>query len=274
MSKWFLYQNDEVTGPLSAQQLSERIEESADKATVWGLGKSEWLPAQQWLQQIQKQKLQGHPIEDEQDAQAKWYYSLPEENKKFGPLSFYDLRDELEQVPDLNKVFIWTKQMTDWQAFYQCSELLKKMNIRQQQVPRIHINGQIEITTDQNTFKASAYDLSLTGLGAEQCEGELQLNQRVKLNIKSPEFEEDLQVEAVVRHTVEGRAGFEFENLSSLNQNHIMNCFKARNQQAAQEPADQAPQSQEAQQEEPTLVEQQEAEASDETQVDNEPLAA
>ena len=230
MSKWFLCQNEEVEGPLNVAQLSERIEglENANTAMVWGLGKSEWQPAPQWLQHIQQQKLQGHPLEDDEDSQNKWYYSLPEENKKFGPLNFHDLQAELKQIHDLNKVFIWTKQMTDWQPFYQCSELLKKMNIRQQQVPRIQLNGQVEIITDEGQLQAALCDLSLTGVGVEQCSGELQMNQRVKLNIKSPDFEEALQVEALVRHAADGCAGFEFEKLSSLNQNRIMSCFEAR----------------------------------------------
>ncbi|MBX3021524.1 MAG: DUF4339 domain-containing protein [Bdellovibrionales bacterium] len=208
-AKWFICQNENVTGPFSTEQVQNRLQ-SADVAAgdlIWGRGLSAWQTLRSWQNDLPNLNADTY-VEPAPEA---WHYALA--GKSFGPYNRATLIGELKNVHQIGEVMVWTKGMKEWAHLFEFHEILTEIGVNKRSFPRTDLNGKVIIKADGQTLIAPTLTVSEGGMGV-QLEVGLVPGQGVSLEIQSAVFRETLHAKADVRYVAGGVVGLKFTQLS------------------------------------------------------------
>jgi hypothetical protein len=209
-AKWFISQDDNVVGPLTTEDVKNRLEASEFAGTdmIWGQGMSQWQNLSWWLKELPGLS-EIAPIEPVNET---WHYALA--GKSFGPFPRQALVKELKDLGAVKEVMLWTKGMREWAPLYEFHDLLTEIGVNKRQYPRADIPGKAVLKAGGTTLIAPLLTISEGGMGV-RLDGGLVSGQTVTIEIQSPAFHEPLHMRGEVRYGSNGVMGLRFTNVTS-----------------------------------------------------------
>src|SRR5262245_33133545 len=99
--KWFLYKDENVEGPLTTEDVQDRLQAGKLNASymIWAKGNETWCSVAQWNpDSVVQEFTQTQVVQKEAPAEA-WHYAL--NGQSFGPMPRTRLMEELKRVDTL-----------------------------------------------------------------------------------------------------------------------------------------------------------------------------
>jgi hypothetical protein len=223
MVKWFILENDIVSGPLNTEQLKGRIEEDyVDKTSlIWGNGLEAWSTIDDWQSRLSELKA-SQVIAPENI----WHYAINRES--FGPLTRHELIKKLSLINTQNNdVLIWTKGMEEWLSLFECHDLVMDLGIEVRRHPRQDIEGKVYLIKDNIEILGELKSISQGGLGIQGIRS-LTAGQEVLMDLESPSLgRKKFRVKAKVKYiSGEFYAGLQFESVGAETKSAIIEFIK------------------------------------------------
>lgn len=223
-TKWFIQANDRVDGPLTLNELQNRIQTGAVAGhdLVWGAGMDQWRSITWFNRESSQQEFTQTAIAA--PLVEMWHFAL--NGNSHGPYKREELLSELKKVNSLGDVLLWTKGMKEWAPLFEFHEILSSIGVNKRQFPRADINGQVTIkTTEGRTLVAQALTISEGGMGVALDEG-VTSGQSVSVEIQSPAFRGAVHAKADVRYVSQGVCGLRFSNVSQEHKGAIISFVR------------------------------------------------
>lgn len=217
-SKWFICQNEHVSGPFSTEQVQNKVQSAEVMATdmIWGRGMPGWQNVRWWSQELPSMNADTYV----EPAPEQWHYALG--GASHGPYNRASLLAELRHVhSQLGEVMLWTKGMKEWAHLFEFHDILTDLGVNKRQFPRAEVQGKCMIKADGLTLIAPMLSISEGGMGV-QLESGLVAGQEVTVEIQSPQFRDMIHAKATVRYVANGVAGLKFTNINSENKGAII----------------------------------------------------
>lgn len=210
-AKWFISQNENVTGPYTTDEVKAKVQgtDVAPSDLIWGRGLSSWQSLRGWQTELPNMSAETVVIEPVAEA---WHYALA--GKSYGPYNRASLVDELKHVHQLGEVMLWTKGMKEWAHLFEFHDILTEIGVNKRQFPRADIEGKCVIKTDSQTLIAPVLTISEGGMGIS-LEAGLVPGQSCSVEIQSPSFRQEITAKADVRYASNGVVGLKFTNINS-----------------------------------------------------------
>jgi hypothetical protein len=210
MSTWFIFEKDEVVGPLTSAELKSGLLEGTftRQAMVWSslLGEK-WIKASLWETEAQNFKKREKPSTE----QRLWHYAV--NGQSFGPYPRKKFLEEVKKQPSKDKILVWTKGMVSWASIYEFSELLDEIGISRREHPRADISGTVVVRAANKVILGKLMMISQGGCGVSGVL-DIRSGEKVTLDIKSPAFNDTIRADAEVRYVTEtGYVGLKFSPL-------------------------------------------------------------
>ncbi|MCB0357651.1 MAG: DUF4339 domain-containing protein [Bdellovibrionales bacterium] len=224
MAKWFIYVDEEVSGPFPTEVIEKQIEtgELGSQCLIWGQPQQEWKSPSWWRNNLHS--LMSSHIPPKKSKQ--WHFVVDEISH--GPMSRDELIDCLKVLDEKTKVLVWTNGMSDWQPLYEVEDLMNDVGISRRQHPRAHIMGQLIVQKQDQTFIGQLKTISAGGCGFQGVEG-LKVGSEVKITIKSDAFYKDVSAQAEIRYISKtGFIGVKFLAINSEDKANIINFVRSQ----------------------------------------------
>lgn len=208
MIKWFISQDEEVSGPLTSEEIHTGVEEGSIKGShlIWSRAINEWTQVSSWLRKSEQIRELEHPVE-----KAIWHYAVSDSS--YGPMTRSEMLSELAKTKDIGQVLIWTHGMKAWATIFDFHDILDELGVNKRQHPRASISGSVVVKHEEETFIGQLSSISEGGLGAKNLP-QLTSGQIVHVEIKSNHFPNTISAKAKVQYVSRrGFAGLKFENL-------------------------------------------------------------
>jgi len=247
MTKWFIQNQDKITGPYNPEEIKKAIESQTidlNSAFVWSRGFTDWIPASQWSVEVTKkhgQNLQNQkvnvqkpphtpPIAPTLTSKEMTPQNLIENIKthviekfkvRYNDIDQKDMtQDELmhfaSQKEDPSKITILDRKAKEWKEIYTLPDIANKLGIsrrKHQRVPILaHFTGLN--TTNSNKLNIRVVSVSQGGFGLTD-NFDLKLGESVQGQISSPHFYTPITVEADVTYSgLDGYVGLKFTQIN------------------------------------------------------------
>ena len=119
MAKWFICENDEVTGPFDTDVLETKIDDGSlhPGSLIWGHPQEQWRPQSWWKQNLSD--LLGSHKQHKQDKQ--WHFVI--NDVSHGPVKRSELIDAIKDLVDKSEILVWTNGMDEWSPIFEVSDL-------------------------------------------------------------------------------------------------------------------------------------------------------
>ena len=224
MAKWFIFDESNVAGPFSTEELNHKLQYGmiSEQVLVWGKAQQEWKPATWWVENLDQLTTK---LENQFDERL-WHYAY--EGEAYGPVDRKSLVYELKKVAgDANKCLIWTKGMENWAAIHEFHDLMDEIGVNRRTHPRAPLQGRILIHLDNGqTMLGQLNSISEGGFGGSNLPG-LRPGEQVKVEIQSDHLA-PINSQAQVRYVEEanGVVGFKFMNVSRESLSQIIGFVK------------------------------------------------
>lgn len=220
-SNWFVQKDDSVDGPLSTEDVQQRLQSGLlhPQCTIWGKGLDSWISVNSWQQEL------PHLATNSQVEiiPEMWHYARA--GKSLGPYPKHQLVEELKNLESLAEVMIWTKGMKEWAPLFEFHDLLNAIGVNKRQYPRSELAGRAVIKTSESTLIGQLVTVSEGGCGIIVDQG-LVPGQAFTLEMQSPSFRETLHAKAECRYISEGVAGIKFTHISMETKGAIIQFVK------------------------------------------------
>ncbi len=228
MVKWFILENEIVSGPLSTDQLQGQIEEGfvGSASLIWGKGLEQWSTISLWRRNLSDISEKFSP-----ETEKTWHYAI--DNESFGPYERAELIKKLSIVNTQNsEILVWTKGMEEWISLYDFHDLVMDLGIEVRRHPRKPINGQVYYITENNEIPGELKSISEGGLGAQGIKS-FKPGDEVLIDIDSPSLgNKKYRVKATVKYvTKDHYAGLQFEGVGAEAKSAIVQYVKANSEQ-------------------------------------------
>src|ERR1044072_2990250 len=211
MSKWFICQNEHVTGPYSTEQVQGKLQgaEVAVTDLIWGRGMAAWQNLRWWMQELPGLNVNTYA----EPVPESWHFAFG--GKSHGPYNRATLLNELKQIQQLGEVMLWTKGMKEWAHLFEFHDILSDLGVNKRQFPRADLQGKAVIKTDGQTLIAPTLTISEGGFSVNLEGGGLVPGQNITVEIQSGSLREPLHCRADVRYASDGIVGVKFTNINS-----------------------------------------------------------
>lgn len=223
MVQWFICQNDEVTGPLTTDQVKSDVVDGkiSSQALIWSRLLDHWTKISQWQNELPQLLKRS---EQSRDGRL-WHYAV--NGTSYGPFSRPMLIKELNQLPQKAEALIWTKGMPAWAPVFDFPDLLDEIGVSRRQHPRAHIKGSVVVKTKDQAHLGKLSMISVGGCGILGVNG-LKPGDKIHLDIKSPEFSESIRAKGEVRYITEGGfVGIKFDQINNESQALIIDYVRS-----------------------------------------------
>lgn len=220
-TKWFICQNEFVTGPFTTEQVQNKLQASDLGASdlIWGRGFSTWQNVRNWTQELPNMNADTYV----EPVAETWHYAVA--GKSHGPYNRATLISELKHVHQVGEVMLWTKGMKEWAHLFEFHEILTEIGVNKRAFPRADITGKAVIKVDGQTFIAPTLSISEGGMGL-QLENGLVPGQNVAIEIQSPALRGSIHVKADVRYVDNDIVGLKFTQINSEGKGAIVQLVR------------------------------------------------
>jgi hypothetical protein len=211
MSLWFVLRNEDVSGPLSTDEVKTMaaLGQLVDKDLIWGRLQNEWKPLAWWMIEVGNLIAKNKEVRDPR----LWHYAI--NGASFGPFTRDDLVVQLKDVVLSSDLLLWTKGMKAWAPIFEFNDVLDAIGVNKRQFPRADIEGKLTIKMGTQVLEGTLQTVSEGGFGATGIQG-LTVGQVLPVELESDAFYDPLHLKAEVRYiTDSGYVGFKFQNLGS-----------------------------------------------------------
>ena len=207
MGKWFICQNEEVTGPFKEEDLRSN-EDIPANALIWGHPLASWVNFATWNSSLTQIRSDIQELKNKK--RVLWYFAVDKES--FGPFPKKELISKIGARDQKDRILIWTKGYDKWVSIFECPDILQDLDINRRKVPRALISGHIVLSKDDFSVIAQLKTIGPGGLG---CSGVLGLKQGdiYNVEIRSSEFHSNIKCSCEARYVSDECVGFRFENI-------------------------------------------------------------
>lgn len=209
--RWFMLKDEQVRGPFSAKELLREIEGiNTTKMRFWAKGRPSWQPLPDVLKEIESEG-SSHTI----PLKAEELWLVFENKTETGPLPFEQLLEHLKSIKNLNNVKVTKHSKKQWEDVYAVPTILEKLGINRRAVPRVPVEGSVNIIDGALKGKRGELTtISQGGFGMKNIEG-LSIGETFKGTFSSPGFGHPVHFQAEVVFLNKGNIGAKFLNLST-----------------------------------------------------------
>jgi PilZ domain/GYF domain 2 len=221
MDRWFICQNEKVTGPYTSDEVRAQVTGAQIPAgcLIWGRPMNQWQTIEWWTKESPQlnsatvSNTASVSTEDLPPNQQQWHFAVDGASK--GPLSRIELINELKTVQNKTEILVWTKGMKAWSDLYDFHDLIDEMGLNRREHPRAPIHGSLIIKTENNTYIGQMKAISQGGFGAVQMDKSLSIGQVFNIEIKSDQLGDSINAKAIVQYvTDQGYFGCKFQSIS------------------------------------------------------------
>lgn len=208
MIKWFVSNNEQVSGPFSSEQVHAGVENGSIVGSylIWSRAMNEWTSVTTWLRKSDQIQQLEHP-----ENKSIWHYAVSDSS--YGPMTRSEMLESLSKIRDLGDVLVWTHGMKAWASIFDFHDILDDLGVNRRKHPRANISGSVVVNFEGETFIGQLSSISEGGIGAKNLP-QLIPGQEIKLDIKSNHFSSVISVKARVQYVnSRGYAGLKFDNL-------------------------------------------------------------
>jgi hypothetical protein len=224
MVKWFVIQQEKVTGPFHEDEIKAQVSSGLVQTTdlVWGRPLDNWTSINRWLAQLSSMTAGVENL----NSQQMWHYAVGGDSK--GPMTRTELVNELKAIRNQNNILVWTKGMKAWVDLYDFHDLLDEIGLNRREHPRCKINGQIVVSFENQTFIGQLSSISVGGFGCTRLNTTLPIGQDVKVEIKSDALGDVVTAKANVQYiSQDGYLGCKFATLNMEAKSRILSYVRA-----------------------------------------------
>ncbi len=224
MIKWFVCNNEEVSGPFSTEKVHEMSDSGIihSEFLIWSCAQKEWSTLRRWQKEVPS-ILKDYKISVQKQLQP-WYYA--HKGESFGPFPKDQLIEEIQQVDNKQAVTLWTKDMPSWKSIFEFNDIIKAVGLNRRAHPRADIDGTVVTKVDGQSHISKLKTISLGGCGITEAP-HLSVGQRMHLEIQSEHFFSPLKAIAEVRYISQsGYVGIKFEQIHMESQSTIIEYIK------------------------------------------------
>jgi hypothetical protein len=207
MEKWFVIQNERVTGPFTSDEMKAQVADGhiSAESLIWGRPLKSWTPAKTWIKEL-SQAVQNA---EKKVSYQMWHYAVEGVSK--GPISRTDLVNEIKNLHSKGEILVWTKGMKAWADLFEFYDLIDEIGINRREHPRAHIQGSVVLKLNDQTIIGQLQTLSPGGFGATQINNQLSIGTVVTAEIRSEALGQSVTGKAAVQYlTDNGFVGFKF----------------------------------------------------------------
>ncbi|MBT4761224.1 MAG: DUF4339 domain-containing protein [Bdellovibrionaceae bacterium] len=222
MIKWFVLDNNLVSGPLSSEQVLAQIDEGfiPSDALIWGRPQQEWFNIVDWTSALSN-------IGSEQASinQNTWHYAFNDES--FGPFTRAELIKKLSLMNTQNlNILIWTKGMDEWASLFDFHDIVMDLSIDVRKHPRIPISGTATLSVNDNKIVGDLCSISEGGMGIRGIKS-LTTGQEILLDIDSSQLNKKFRIKAKVKYIGDNHyAGLQYDGISAEAKSSIIEYIK------------------------------------------------
>lgn len=222
--KWFLNNNEEISGPFSSAEIQERIKDGLSPETlIWGRQQKEWRTLSWWKQALPQLLSALHQGSFDQ---PKWHIAM--HGKSQGPLTRKDLIDQLKDQTQLQGIMIWCKGMKSWLPIFDFHDIMDDLGIDKRRSPRSQITGTVTAHNGLITGIGQIKSISEGGLGVMGLPAGIP-GQELHLEITSPHLSEPIRAKAEIRYITEtGYFGMQFTQISMEAKSTIIDYIRRK----------------------------------------------
>ncbi len=210
--KWFTFNplNHQVRGPFTKIELKELQDDSFEESLFWSPTLNQWLNYADWSSKDWESQLKVISPR----ITKEWHFAF--QGQDHGPFSFENLISELRtQTAPLTSIYLWHKNLEDWEKLYSFPEVLKALDVEKRKNPRFTVKGSVFLeTTDEKSFLAQLQTVSRSGFGI-LTEEPISQGDQVTITLKTLLIDEAIKATAVARNINGYKIGFSFENLTT-----------------------------------------------------------
>ena len=230
---WFLYIQDTVFGPYTTEQVRQRLSQGVpEESYVWWKGHSEWIPTEHFEQELPKYL----DSQNETNQQEMWSFVKAGEN--FGPFQLPEMIDILRnQLEELDNIKVQSSNMNEWKKVFEIPEVSDLLGISRRENERAPLLGTVKVWPQEDAYLVGrSTTISIGGVGVRALHGglgiceipeELEVGSKVRVEIKSPDLEDVVRVQAIVRYKAqEGMYGLVFESPSAETKSVIIGYIR------------------------------------------------
>ena len=224
MAKWFIFENEDVSGPFDTDDLERKIESGSlsSQCLVWGHPQEEWKSPTWWRNNL-------HDLMSSQrrpKMEKLWHYVINEVSH--GPMKRQELVDTLKDLDEKTEVLVWTNGMDDWKPLFEIDDLLQEIGFSRRQHPRANLEGQVVVDTDDGqSHIGQLKTVSAGGCGFIGGQ-DIKAGSVVKVTLKSEAFYKEVSVQAEVRYVSEsGFTGLQFMGINQEDKAAIINYVRS-----------------------------------------------
>lgn len=261
-TKWFIQLHGQIQGPLNQGDFENTVsglnDDIAQTAMVWRKGFSQWVKANEWTIEDQRNSLlgakSGNRKSAEQDSSQNNGDDLFE--KTFGQsftegefyrvqLNFVDQplmsKEELlafiAKQQDVSAVSIQDPKSKEWKEVYVFADIVEKLGLSRRKQARVPILAQFSGKSNKNEEASyRVITISQGGMGFTE-NFDLQIGDEVEGQISSPHFFQPVQVKAEVIYAgQDGYVGLKFSQLTDEAKTAIIDYIKKFGKNSANTP--------------------------------------
>ena len=217
--KWFLLENDTVSGPWTQSQADEKLHSSRDKKIkIWWRGQNEWVNEESWRAQLTNE------ADDQKNKPRLW--RIKNGDEKLGTMTHEEMMTWLKVQKDFSRILIWTEGYKDWKEIYHIHSIMDELGVSRRQHPRVPMMGKVEFETPQGKLEFRIITISEGGFGIAEAQN-LRIGSRFKVSIESPNLYLTIHSTAEVLFIAsDGNAGCKFVGIQSESKSAIIEYVK------------------------------------------------
>lgn len=210
---WFIYFNEEVSGPFSTDEVNDRLDKSSVPVNsfIWSKGQKEWLPAAQWKKDLpelleQRQTNEQRPV---------WKFRI--KGTEYGPMTQHEMLAHLATLESLDGVEVSLKDAVHWDDVFNFGDVVEQLGHSRRAHPRAPLIGEVEVSTDNGDYiyRTHVATISVGGIGLKSS-GSLRIGDTVRLFIQSQALQFPVRSRARVLYiSPDGFTGLQFVQLST-----------------------------------------------------------
>ncbi len=216
--KWFIYYQENVTGPFAAETIYHSHFKNKKDILLWSKGQKSWLSFQNWRKYYNQLKAIN-------SQKPKLWYA-ENRGEQFGPYTKDQLIQFLSYHKDLSQIYLWTEGQEQWARLFEFNTIMEAIGITRRKFVRAPIVGRVSITRGTQIFYKDISNISVQGLGIKNA-FELKAGDLVILKIQSLLIVEDFQAQATIKYVnPSGYAGIEFSKISERSKAYLQDYVK------------------------------------------------
>ncbi|AGH95546.1 PilZ domain-containing protein [Pseudobdellovibrio exovorus] len=257
-AKWFIQLHGQIQGPLNQSDFENTVsglnDEIAHSAMVWRKGFSQWVKANEWTIEDQRNSLLGaksgvsKPAEQDGDGdlfEKTFGQSFTEGEFYRVQLNYVDQplmsKEELltfiAKQPDVSAISIQDPKSKEWKEVYVFADIVEKLGLSRRKQARVPILAQFAGKSNKSEdVSYRVITISQGGMGFTE-NFDLQIGDEVEGQISSPHFFQPVQVKAEVIYAgQDGYVGLKFSQLTDEAKTAIIDYIKKFGKNSANTP--------------------------------------